>query len=399
MHITITRPDTKWKHEDASEALFDDLVLSNGLTGLIDNHNREFIKNLIAGRSDTCPKEKQFLFDIVANKRNGLDVDKFDYIARDSRAVDNQALSFMTRLINSARVIEHQICYDIKDANQVYELCYTRFSLHKRIYNHKTAKAIEYMIVDALLSAEPHMKIAERIHDMKRFVWLTDSILTEIQASTAPELVEARSICERINRRDLYKAVDYNVFPWDHKQQCQEYFTPERIVQAAKGLKTLDTDEHKLDEDSVKALESKHVIVDLAPMHYGMGDRNPLEKVKFYSKRSPNACLSAEPGDISLLMPAVFGEVLLRVYTRDSRFFGLVQAGYRECLKKFKRDTPSSSQQNLSDNHFTTVPANYKPPSPGKGVKRTLGSQLNVNEPLKRRAISYSAAELKMRSR
>lgn len=31
------------------------------------------------------------------------------------------------------------------------------------------------------------------------------------------------------------------------------------------------------------------------------------------------ACLSAEPGDISLLMPSVFGEVLLRVYTRDSR--------------------------------------------------------------------------------
>jgi HD superfamily phosphohydrolase len=41
-------------------------------------------------------------------------------------------------LINSARVIEDQICYHIKDANQIYELCYTRFSLHKRIYNHKT---------------------------------------------------------------------------------------------------------------------------------------------------------------------------------------------------------------------------------------------------------------------
>ena len=42
------------------------------------------------------------------------------------------------------------------------------------------------MIVDALLEAEPHMKIAERIFDPKRFVWLTDGILTEIQASTSP---------------------------------------------------------------------------------------------------------------------------------------------------------------------------------------------------------------------
>ncbi|XP_059318090.1 uncharacterized protein LOC132068503 isoform X1 [Lycium ferocissimum] len=31
-------------------------------------------------------KEKQFLYDIVANGRNGIDVDKFDYSERDTRA-------------------------------------------------------------------------------------------------------------------------------------------------------------------------------------------------------------------------------------------------------------------------------------------------------------------------
>jgi hypothetical protein len=47
-------------------------------------------------------------------------------------------LRVIFRLIASARVIDSQICYDHKDANQIYELCHTRFSLHKRIYNHKT---------------------------------------------------------------------------------------------------------------------------------------------------------------------------------------------------------------------------------------------------------------------
>jgi len=38
--------------------------------------------------------EKSFLFEIVANKTNGIDVDKFDYIARDTRAIgDNQNIS------------------------------------------------------------------------------------------------------------------------------------------------------------------------------------------------------------------------------------------------------------------------------------------------------------------
>ena len=42
------------------------------------------------------------------------------------------------RLIYSSRVIDGEICYDIKDANQIFELCHTRMSLHKRIYTHKT---------------------------------------------------------------------------------------------------------------------------------------------------------------------------------------------------------------------------------------------------------------------
>jgi hypothetical protein len=48
------------------------------------------------------------------------------------------------------------------------------------------AKAIEYMLIDALLAAEPHLKIAERINDPKQFLHLTDSIMEDIERSTQP---------------------------------------------------------------------------------------------------------------------------------------------------------------------------------------------------------------------
>ncbi|KDQ65179.1 hypothetical protein JAAARDRAFT_168116 [Jaapia argillacea MUCL 33604] len=395
-----------WKHEDASEMMFDALVQEMKID--FPPADCEFVKALIAGDPGRCNgREKTFLFEIVANKRNGIDVDKFDYIARDSRAIGEKGNISLTRLIHSARVIENQICYDIKDANQIYELCYTRFSLHKRIYNHKTAKAIEYMIIDALLAADPIMKIAQQIHQPEKYIFLTDDLRGRIQSSDDPRLAEARAILNRVTTRRLYKCVDYKVIDWADRQWFRDNVTPEKIVEAAKNHTLSESEYHENEEDTglveLEDLEPKHVIVDLAPMHYGMQDKNPLDFVKFYSKHNPDKCATPGPGDVSLLMPAKFAEVLLRIYTKEDRFFGIVQAGYRAILKNRQDDLspgessydygvdnppvgaltptptlPPTSPRNLSIsgssskttpfNVFMTVPRGF-PKSPSQGMK------------------------------
>ena len=127
--------------------------------------------------------------------------------------------------------------------------------------------------------------------------------------------------------------MDYKVFKWSQKAVCSQHITPKSIVEAAKSL-LADTD-----FENIHALDPKHVIVDLSTMHYGMGDKNPLDSVKFYSKHNPRSkpgipqmwasdfltdthleCQMAGPGDFSTLMPAEFGELHLHIYTRDSRY-------------------------------------------------------------------------------
>jgi len=41
------------------------------------------------------------------------------------------------------------------------------------------------MIIDALLAAEPYLRIAERVFDPEKFILLNDSILNTIESSTA----------------------------------------------------------------------------------------------------------------------------------------------------------------------------------------------------------------------
>ncbi len=98
-------PTSHYTHEDMSIKLLRLLIERNGIDlGASDAgyftdpavsaaENLEFVVLLIKGLHDDKrwpedevgrPESKRFLLDIVANKRNGIDVDKLDYLARDS---------------------------------------------------------------------------------------------------------------------------------------------------------------------------------------------------------------------------------------------------------------------------------------------------------------------------
>ena len=82
-----------------------------------------FIKEQIAGPKIETPsswpykgrpEEKSFLYEIVANKRNGIDVDKWDYFARDCHSLGIPNNFDLGRFMKFARVIDdnsrRQIC-------------------------------------------------------------------------------------------------------------------------------------------------------------------------------------------------------------------------------------------------------------------------------------------------
>jgi hypothetical protein len=63
------------------------------------------------------------------------------------------------------------------------QVCDSLFSLNEALI-HFTAKALELMVVDALLLADPFMNISERIDQPERFTFLNDGILEEVERST-----------------------------------------------------------------------------------------------------------------------------------------------------------------------------------------------------------------------
>uniref|UniRef100_F6HPP0 HD domain-containing protein n=1 Tax=Vitis vinifera TaxID=29760 RepID=F6HPP0_VITVI len=87
----------------------------------------------------------------------------FDYIVRDSRACGLGCNFEFRRLLETMRVIDDEICYRAKEYLTIHKLFATRADLHRTVYMHAKVKAIELMVIDALLKANDHLKISSFI--------------------------------------------------------------------------------------------------------------------------------------------------------------------------------------------------------------------------------------------
>ncbi|XP_070575481.1 deoxynucleoside triphosphate triphosphohydrolase SAMHD1-like [Ptychodera flava] len=337
LFIPLVRPDAQWKHENASVEMFDYLIEDNELLEIFSDHGLTqtditFIKEQIAGplqgmnNKEEWPykgrdKEKSFLYEIVANKRNGIDVDKWDYFARDCHNLGIRNNFDYRRFQQFARVIkvddQFQICCREKEVGNLYDMFHTRNTLHRRAYQHKVNKIIESMIVEALVKADDHIKfpgkngkyfkMSECIDDMQAYCQLTDYVLHRILQTTEPELEESRSLLMKVKCRKLYKCIGQTQPPTDVCLAQDDVSGFKEEIAAISH--EIDTGGEHISPDRLVA----HVV----NLNYGMGHENPIDHVRFYSKDNPDQAMKVRKNEVSQMLPEKFAEQHLRVYSKD----------------------------------------------------------------------------------
>ncbi|KAG5836004.1 hypothetical protein ANANG_G00250000 [Anguilla anguilla] len=299
-------PERNWKHEMASVQMFDYLLQENYLSPVMEQHglilpeDLDFIKELIAGPleqhiqfSQEQPtwlykgrsEEKCFLYEIVANKRTGIDVDKWDYFARD--------------------------CYHLGIQNNF------DYQRSLRAYLHKVSHLIEIMITEALVKADKHIEIkgsggrlftiSAAINDMEAYTKLTDSVFEQILHSSQPELADARQILRNILRRKLYKCIGQT-----HPKRHME------ITQADLLSLASSVAEARPQSEPDVFLCAEDFVVTVVNMDYGMNQRNPINNMHFYCKNDPTRAFKIGKNQVSQLLPEKFAEQLIRVYCRKT---------------------------------------------------------------------------------
>jgi len=400
--IPLKFKDTKWTHEEQSIKLLTHLLKVNkidlrnyGLTEL----DKTFIDEMITGKKEGRRGrgvEKYYLYDVVNNIRSGLDVDKLDYFRRDMRLTNVTFMSSESyeRFIDSGKVIQaapigdnrsrsknykpdwpYMMCYPEKMAPDAYEFFRTRFGMHNSVYTHKVVKAVEYMYVDAMLLADNFIKIkgsdgrsysiTESIHDVEAYSKLDDTVITLIKHldSNHPDIIKAKAILERIDKRDLYKCVGKCPYNLGSKF---DLMSEEQIVSEVILTKIPDDDEevhnphliineasqNNNDEVSLYGFPSTSnnyknievskddVIIDRWHTHHGKKHENPVDYLRFFTP----AHKSRDAIEIGLhlpghkygtgMLPKQFEMRAVRIFVRDPKKIDAVREKFKIWSKR-----------------------------------------------------------------
>lgn len=388
----IDLPDLppSYEHEKTSLMMVDDVLATNGLEidwnaldeplkqvgngidcetfGVIRKNKKEttvdpftsrdwiFIKECIYGKPLTYPdapttqktfvgrkKDKEFLYDIISNRHSGLDVDRYDYYARDGLAATGKkdAYNVLLRTAVVARGLcpNRETCFDCKDKPPSEEarhlmICYpvkhiseamsffeTRINNHDKIYTHKKTKAGELLMVDLMVEADRHFSMFLSTHDdsfptHSRFVdfkypklplsraWMyprlflraDDSIVSVIENKVLEcsdkGLANLKKMLQHLRKHEFYKCVgevEIDEIGGDSLWDMDEDNIKREMVTIL-----LETEGNRIarqnatydfgDEEQI-TLDTNDIIVEKRELHYGSKEKNPVLQMNFLEKK------------------------------------------------------------------------------------------------------------------
>jgi len=216
----IDAKDNIYKDHENRSRLITERIFEGMSANEFTGYDIDFIKDLIEPPDNMLYTDgnniphynikKAYLYQIINNRVTSIDVDKFDYLQRDSKHIGLDYTFNYNRILNKSRVYENNIIYDSSLQNNIFDLFYTRYRLHKDIYNHKKSKILEIMMADAL--KESNIYNFNEIVTSGDFIELDDNIYNKILHSKDKDNKKARTILENIESNKLYESVYYGEY-------------------------------------------------------------------------------------------------------------------------------------------------------------------------------------------
>tara|TARA_B100001094_G_scaffold190554_1_gene184503 strand:- start:4636 stop:5820 length:1185 start_codon:yes stop_codon:yes gene_type:complete len=226
------------------------------------------IINYIYPKNILIDSKDKYKYQIISNK-NGIDVDRFDYIMRDIKMTGlNYGIEY-ERIMNHACIKDNEIVFSEKVKTSIEEFYRIRYIMYKEVYNHRTVRGIEYMMKDFIKLYSQKYKVDKIIQrdDWDSYIKLNDNMIDFNEIAdplfglVVDENIELKKIINNIITRNIYKSIgeiitdspidfeDYNKeniiidtikISYYGREKCK-YFKERRINNTIDGWKDKDS--------------------------------------------------------------------------------------------------------------------------------------------------------------
>jgi HD superfamily phosphohydrolase len=271
-------------HENRSNMILERIVDEKGID--LTTSDLKMIKEMIHPKNHS--HYTNYLYQIVSNKQTGIDVDKFDYISRDSYMIGLKFSFDHNRLMHYMRVINNELCFYQKLVNDVYFLFQTRYRLHKQVYSHPIARAYDFMYLDLLNEIDKEYQVSQSIFDVDRYCNFDDYFAKTLDKDKISD--RANKLIKRINSRNKYEYLgEFNL----EKNQLSEF------------KEYLEKDGYNL--NGLKFYEKV--------LNFSKGNKSPLCYVPFYDKNMNIIYPNDSTLNIGILEPRAYEERTMMIFS------------------------------------------------------------------------------------
>jgi len=267
----------KISHEDFGKAIILKSEIGDTLTK--NGFDKKFITKVAFGES-----KYQYLNEIISGT---LSADMMDYLLRDGYFTGAEHAKIdHKRLTQSLDVHKKKLALERSALYSFESMMYSRYQMFKAVYFHKTVRAAEVMMIEALRLSDDEYGFTS--FNINEFVKLTDEyVLSLLLSSKSSKLRKARQLAEDYQNRKLLKCVYERIFT--SKTLLEQIKTDEIRYSLSKKSKV---DENKIYVDSSVTpsipftptkKESKQIILITHENGKGQAQELPISKIPVVS--------------------------------------------------------------------------------------------------------------------
>ena len=288
-----------------------------------ENFDLNIIKNIFT-KSNNNPK---FYENIVFNPKTEIDCESFDKLNRDTYKFGSKPLFDYNILMNSAYIINDDICYNDKDSFCIYDYYNAKYAITAKYYNHRVSTGIELMISDVYKLIDNVTPLIDIINSNDKYLYFFDSFIHDIKNNEKDNqyIKKAKLILNNIDKRNLYTSIgDYYLSNDDSETNIDEFdkFNINTLIEnRSKGDVELNVDDIRIKKDIICI---------------GSGNSDPFDNISFYDNEFNIVKRKAE--DVSKLLPNRFKSKIISVFltTKDKQKIKAAQNALTNYKNKYK---------------------------------------------------------------